>query len=54
MSYRDPHGLLHHALQGENVDVHPDHLADFDKANDPEGTHTPKKAAPKTKSARKT
>jgi hypothetical protein len=45
--------LMRHALSGEDVDVHPDHLDAFDKVNDPEQVSTPRtKAAPKTKPAR--
>lgn len=34
-SYRDPDGLMRYALQGEGVDVDPDHIEEFDKLNGP-------------------
>ena len=43
MSYRDPDGKMRHALSGEDVDVHPDHVARFDELNGaPEDTPPPK------------
>ena len=33
ISYRDPQGRIRHALQGEGVDVHPDHVKAFDEVN---------------------
>ena len=46
MSYKDPDGRTRHALSGEDVDVHPDHFADFDKVNDPDGVSTPRAKTP--------
>ena len=45
VSYRDKDGAIRHALQGQVVDVHPDHIKEFDALN---GGPPPKtKAAPK-------
>ena len=32
-SYRDADGVMRYALQGETVNVHPDHVKAFDEAN---------------------
>lgn len=48
MSYRDPDGRMRHALSGEDVDVHPDFLEDFDAVNDPDRVSTPKARGPAT------
>ena len=33
ISYRDPQGRIRRTLQGEGVDVHPDHVTAFDEVN---------------------
>ena len=43
LSYRDTAHVWRHALSGENVDVDPEDLERFDKLNDPEGEHAPKR-----------
>jgi hypothetical protein len=45
MSYRDTDGQWRHALSGEDVDVHPEHAADFDKLNWPDSP-PPRKRGP--------
>lgn len=58
MSYRDPDGVWRHALKNENIDVHADHVDEFDRVNDPEGHRTPqkkqaaRKATPRERAAR--
>jgi hypothetical protein len=48
-TYTDVNGARRIGLAGEEVDVHPDDLARFDKANGgaPEGSAPPKKRAAK-------
>ena len=41
MSYRDVDGATRHALQGEVIDVRPDHVKEFDAANGTEDTRRP-------------
>jgi len=42
MSYRDVDGVWRHASSGEDIDVDPGHVADFDRVNDPQKVSTRK------------
>ena len=46
VSYRDADGVWRHALQGEQVDVDPDYLDEFDRLNFVNSDTPPRKRGP--------
>jgi hypothetical protein len=51
VTYTDPDGVRRYGVEGEQVDVHADDLARFDKVNGgaPQGDAAPKKQTPAKK-----